>query len=61
MNSMWLARDQNGRLYMYEQKSMKSVYGYVGVGGKWCYIGKGMCPEVTHENSPVEIEIKMNV
>lgn len=46
---------------MYEQKPKKSVYGYVGVGGKWCYIGKGMCPEVTHENSPVEIEIKMNV
>ena len=46
---------------MYEQKPMKSVYGFIRTDGGSCIVAKGMCPEVTHENSPVEIEIKMNV
>lgn len=59
MISMWLARDQNGRLYMYEQKPMKSVYGFIRTDGKSCIVAKGMFPEVTYENSPVQVEVKL--
>ena len=58
---MWLAREKDGKLYMYEQKPMKSVYGFIRTDGKSCIVAKGMCPEVTHENSPVEVDVKVNV
>ena len=31
---MWLAREEDGKLYMYEQKPMKSVYGFIRTDGK---------------------------
>ena len=58
---MWLAREQDGKLYMYEEKSMKSVYGFIRTGGKSCIMAKGMFPEVTHELSPVEVDVLVNV
>lgn len=44
---------------MYEQKPMKSVYGFIRTDGKSCIVAKGMFPEVTYENSPVQVEVKL--
>lgn len=62
----WIARDSNGELWMYDDEPILSEYGWWGVRHKtdseiipakllqdWYF------PEVTFENSPRQVEIKL--
>lgn len=57
--SVWVARDDDGSLYVYDSKPIKA-YGifHCGAGGDSMLIGnKGCYPEITFENSPVKIKL----
>lgn len=71
---MWIARDKNGELYLYPQKPIKNeewgVYsenteaeGIFMIGRDVMYsfiqLDANLYPEVTWENSPKELVIKM--
>ena len=63
----WIARDSDGSLWMYDDEPILSEYGWWGVRRKnnsetkpaiplhnWHF------PEVTYENSPQHVEIKLS-
>jgi len=58
---MWIARDEEGWLSLYSQRPRRlddtTGMGVIFVGGKdnWT-IPSFLCPEITYENSPVEVE-----
>lgn len=55
---IWIARDENGLLYLYNKKPRKYKFMFVTDGlGKMLEINKNTHPEVTWENSPQQIEI----
>ena len=54
---MWIARDKNGEIYLYPTKPDK--HGYIFDGYDWWQIKKDFFPEVTFENSPMEVELKL--
>lgn len=63
---MWIARDLDSKLYLYNNKPLKATIrdkGYhIPQGEKKGYtVSKELFPEVTFENSPLEIEIKINI
>jgi len=59
---MWIARDKNQRLYIYKNKPER---GRESFEEDDCYrltcfeISQTLFPEVTWENSPVEVELKI--
>lgn len=58
----WIARDKNGMLFIYTQPPSinpirKDVY--MVVNGDFLPIDKNLFPEVTFENSPQAVEIKL--
>lgn len=62
---MWIARDKNGELYAYTTKPIR--YGeYFGASTDWSildeelWLDKESYPEVTWENSPKELVVKMD-
>lgn len=59
---MWLARDKDGKLYLYTHKPKKEeecCYGwFVNTFGGLISMRPSLFPEVTWENSPVEVELK---
>ena len=69
---MWLAREESGELLLYAERPIhnfhtyKNTYdlNYINARGFCCglYIGKldnSLFPEVTFENSPQEVELKL--
>ena len=60
-NSMklWIARDQNGDLFLYPIKPDRYVTEYYVFfnGDDWWNIDSDLFPEVTFENSPMEVEL----
>lgn len=72
MNNLWIARDKNGYLYLYNNKpirtkectefennynseyedSIDNDYGYIEINSK-------LFPEVTWENSPQQVELRL--
>ena len=54
---MWIARDQNGEIYLYPTKPDK--YDCIFDAYDWWQIKQDLFPEVTFKNSPVEVEIKL--
>ena len=58
--NMWITRDLNGELYVFRHKPRRSKtqFGYNEGDTSWdgCEINKDEFPEVTWENSPVEIK-----
>jgi len=58
---LWIARDQNGDLFLYPIKPDRYVTEYyVFFNGDDCYdIDNRLFPEVTFENSPMEVELKL--
>ena len=52
---MWIARDKHGEIYLYPTKPQK--YDYVFDGDDWWQIDQNLFPEVTFENSPMEVEL----
>lgn len=63
---LWIARQQDNSVYLFTQKP-------VLISGRWCVKGVNQCytkfrkkkvcvvifPEVTFENSPQEVELKL--
>ena len=57
---MWIARDENGRLFIHTQKPLRGSCMFVTKAGDKNYgeISKDLYPEVTWENSPKELVVK---
>ena len=53
---MWIARDANDSLALYE-KEPTLVVGQIWTGGCSIWINPNEYPEVTFENSPMEVEL----
>lgn len=56
---MWIARDMRGDLYLYTEKPEKiATYDYF-TGDDWFELNTNAFPEITFENSPIEVELKL--
>ena len=57
---LWIARNYNNRIAMYDKESVE-VYGVFAppLGGTECYLPINWFSEVTFENSPQQVEIKL--
>lgn len=56
----WIARDEDGRLCIYEIKPTKKNT-YYARGGYWFPLERRMFPDLTFENSPKECEIAIKI
>ena len=56
---MWIARDLNGGLFLFPEKPRLIRYHHYWWGENWYKINQDLFPEVTFENSPQEVEIKL--
>ena len=57
---MWIARDKDGTLYISEEKPQLHIdYFDTELGTFYSEIPSGLFPEVTFENSPQMIELKL--
>ena len=57
---LWIARDKDGTLYVSEEKPQLYVdYFDTELGTFYSEIPSNLFPEVTFENSPQEIELKL--
>ena len=57
---LWIARDKDDCLYLYDSVPEKAPdMFFERSDGKSLFIGKSIFPEVTFENSPQEVELKM--
>ena len=55
----WIARDSNGSLFLHDEiPELEKLYGYWYSDNSF-QLNKDEFPEVTFENSPQEIEIKL--
>jgi hypothetical protein len=53
---MWLARDYNESLYLYEYEPDLEDVTFVGTSIE---IDSNLFPKVTFDNSPIEVELKI--
>jgi hypothetical protein len=57
---LWIARDKSGTLYLYDDVPEKVVTYFIQQGYKMAIkLSNDLFPEVTFENSPQEVEIKL--
>lgn len=57
---LWIARDKDGLLYLYDNTPEKrSEYFLPYAGYDDMPLDNGLFPEVTFENSPQEVELKL--
>ena len=59
---LWIARDLNNRLYFYKDKPVREKDEFIPDPDKSCYweeLNKKKFPEVTFENSPQQVELKL--
>lgn len=57
---MWIARDKDGELFLYRVKPARHNYMFVELGNcGMTRLADDEFPEVTWENSPVEVELKI--
>lgn len=59
---MWIARDKSGAVYLYELRPEQGSSMFLDVNGNngTIYLGeKEIYPELTWENSPKQVEIKI--
>lgn len=56
---MWIARDKDGLLYLHIDKPMRVRSFFINESNRSIWINKDLFPEVTFENSPVEVELKL--
>lgn len=55
-NTLWIARDSNGYLYLYDKKPFKRGLTFYAEDDDWaCCLGKDLFPKVTFENSPKQL------
>ena len=59
---MYIARNKSGELWLHKEKPSLSISGKVftsGLFGDFFNIDDNLFPEVTFENSPREVELKL--
>ena len=58
---LWIARDESGYIYLYESKPVliAGCSGRIWSGDDAFELDPDSCPEVTFENSPMEVELKL--
>lgn len=58
---LWIARDKDGELYLYPSKPIKGDYRFVCgyVYEDYINLNGDEFPEVTFENSPQDVELKL--
>ena len=58
---LWIARDSNGSLWLHKKRPRYQGGDCVAwwFSGDGFEIGKNLLPEVTFENSPQEVELKL--
>lgn len=56
---LWIARDKDEILYLYTHEPELTDDKYFASNGDYCNIDNTKFPEVTFENSPQQIEIKL--
>ena len=57
---MYIARDWDGALYVYRKKPLHNGgRTFIAQSSQWWRINKEEYPEVTFENSPMEVELKL--
>ena len=59
--NLWIARDLDGDLWLYNRKPKKSLGGFIPINDDCDImdIDNDLYPEVTYENSPQEVELKL--
>lgn len=62
----WIARDKNNKLYLYREKPFKGdaifscqCYNNAKSWDEYFELDESLFPEVTFENSPKEVELKL--
>lgn len=56
--TIWIARDHDGSLYVYRKKPLHNGgKTFIAQSSQWWRIDKNEYPEVTFENSPMEVEL----
>ena len=59
---LWIARDLDNALYIYEDEPILSKYGFLPDFNKscnWTELNIEAFPEITFENSPQQVELKL--
>lgn len=56
---LWIARNERGFLFLYDDEPYKNGYGRWETSGNSYSIDDDLFPEVTFENSPQEVELKL--
>lgn len=60
---LWIARDLDGSLYLYTEKPClvsNSYFDTRSIDGEHMYLGDySRCTEITFENSPQKVELKL--
>lgn len=56
---MWIARDKSGELYLYNNKPVREDETFSNTTSWLQWLCPRTFPEVTWENSPVEVELKI--
>lgn len=55
-NVLWIARDKNKSLYLYDKKPFRREVHFYAENDAWaCYLDSSLYPEVTFENSPKQL------
>ena len=55
---LWIARDEDGDLYLYEREPNRE-FDYFYSSYVYIRIDENLFPEVTFENSPKQVELKL--
>ena len=57
---LWIARNYNNRIAVFDKEPIETYGVFVPpLGGTECYLPINWFPEVTFENSPKEVELKL--
>ena len=56
---LWLARDKSGYLLLFENTPIRKRNGFYSLEGYYYVLLGDLFPEVTWENSPQEVELKL--
>lgn len=61
MTTLWIARDKNGALWVFKRKPVRNGKSFdidLGIHERM-YLNESQFPEITFENSPQEVELKL--
>ena len=58
---LFITRDSSGDLFLHAEKPrlLKDIYNEMWCSDNWVILKKESFPEVTFENSPMEVELKL--